>query len=226
MANISEINGYGINAVSASYALTASFALNGGGGAAFPYTGSAVITGSLIVTGSTTSTLGFTGSLQGTASFATTASFALAVAGGLYTLTQSVPGTVVTSGTPVISLTATIPANTIGSSGTIEFIAKFFGAGGTGIGSLYVNTSNTIVGASLLATGTSGFPSAGFGMLARTMNYTGSLIRTLTAASNFPSDYTSTGISSVSFNPAVTNYFLFTVTNGPAYAHSYRITIY
>jgi hypothetical protein len=36
----------------ASYALTASFALNGGGGgAAFPYVGAAVITGSLIVSG-------------------------------------------------------------------------------------------------------------------------------------------------------------------------------
>jgi hypothetical protein len=36
-----------------SYALTASFALNGGGGgAAFPFTGSALITGSLVVTGS------------------------------------------------------------------------------------------------------------------------------------------------------------------------------
>jgi hypothetical protein len=40
---------------SASYALTASFALNGGGGggSSFPYTGSAIISGSLTVTGST-----------------------------------------------------------------------------------------------------------------------------------------------------------------------------
>ena len=37
---------------SASYALTASFALNSGGGAAFPFTGSAIISGSLTVTGS------------------------------------------------------------------------------------------------------------------------------------------------------------------------------
>ena len=61
------------NVISASYALTASYALNGGsGGAAFPYTGSAIITGSLIVTGSITSTRGFTGSLLGTASFVST----------------------------------------------------------------------------------------------------------------------------------------------------------
>jgi hypothetical protein len=48
----------------ASYAVTASYALNGGGGAAFPYTGSALITGSLGVTGSTI----ITGSLRGNVS--------------------------------------------------------------------------------------------------------------------------------------------------------------
>jgi hypothetical protein len=63
----------------ANFALTASFALNGGGGSSFPFTGSAIITGSLVVTGSVKATAGFTGSLQGTASlatFATTANFA------------------------------------------------------------------------------------------------------------------------------------------------------
>ena len=40
------------NAISSSYALTASYAENAGGGAAFPYTGSAEITGSLGLTGS------------------------------------------------------------------------------------------------------------------------------------------------------------------------------
>ena len=46
-----------------------------GGGASFPYTGSATITGSLVITGSTTSTLGFTGSLLGTASYVSGAIF-------------------------------------------------------------------------------------------------------------------------------------------------------
>jgi hypothetical protein len=62
------------NAISASYALTASFALNGGGGGvAFPFTGSAQITGSLGVTGSLNVTAGITGSLLGTSSYATNA---------------------------------------------------------------------------------------------------------------------------------------------------------
>lgn len=58
----------------ANFALTASFALNGGGGSPFPYTGSARITGSLSVTGSVKSTAGFTGSLQGNATSADFAS--------------------------------------------------------------------------------------------------------------------------------------------------------
>ena len=61
--------------ISSSYALTASFALNGGG-SAFPYTGSARITGSLVVTGSVRASAGFTGSLQGNAATATSANFA------------------------------------------------------------------------------------------------------------------------------------------------------
>lgn len=55
--------------ISSSFAVTASYALNAGAGAGFPYSGSAVITGSLLVTS------GITGSLLGTASFATTASY-------------------------------------------------------------------------------------------------------------------------------------------------------
>jgi len=60
----------------ASFATTASFALNAGG-AGFPFNGNAVITGSLVVSGSSGGRSGITGSLQGTASFATTASYAL-----------------------------------------------------------------------------------------------------------------------------------------------------
>jgi hypothetical protein len=64
---------------------TASSAI-GGGGSAFPYTGSAIITGSLTVTGSVNSTLGFTGSLQGTSSWAQSASQAVSAS---FALTSS-----------------------------------------------------------------------------------------------------------------------------------------
>jgi len=64
------------NAISASFALTASYAENAGGGSGFPFSGSALITGSLIVSASTTSDIidftnstgvsgSFSGSYQG-----------------------------------------------------------------------------------------------------------------------------------------------------------------
>jgi hypothetical protein len=105
-ASLQGTSSWAQNAISSSFATTSSFASNGGvtqiiagtnitisptnglgavtinssggGGAAFPFTGSAIITGSLNVTGSTTSTLGFTGSLFGTSSFT------LNIDGGFY----------------------------------------------------------------------------------------------------------------------------------------------
>jgi len=85
---------------------TASSAI-GGGGASFPYTGSAIITGSLVITGSTTSTSGFTGSLFGTSSWAESASQALTA--------SYVTGSIFTSTNPALSasyaLTASYAAN-------------------------------------------------------------------------------------------------------------------
>lgn len=65
--------------ISSSFAVTASYALNAGAGAGFPYSGSAVITGSLLVTN------GITGSLYGTSSFATTASYVTNLGSSNYT---------------------------------------------------------------------------------------------------------------------------------------------
>ena len=60
-----------------SYALTASYAMNGGGGgASFPYTGDAVITGSLVVTGSLFGTASWAENTL-SASYAQTASYLL-----------------------------------------------------------------------------------------------------------------------------------------------------
>ena len=63
---------YATTALSSSYAVTASFALNAGGsGTGFPFTGSAQVTGSMGITGSLNVTGGVTASLFGTASFST-----------------------------------------------------------------------------------------------------------------------------------------------------------
>lgn len=133
----------------------------------------------------------------------------------------------------VKSSTLLIPANTISTpEGVIEFIAKFYRISGTttSISSyLFTNTSNTLTGASLLATG--GVITTGVQMttLARTMNYSAGFIKTLSAASLFASDYTAQPISSVAFNPAVDNYFIFATgvsAGDTAVCQSYRVTIY
>lgn len=71
--NVPTTSSYALSALSSSYALTASYAINGGGGgtgAGFPYSGSAQITGSMGITGSLQVTAGITGSLLGSASYA------------------------------------------------------------------------------------------------------------------------------------------------------------
>mgnify|MGYP003343568355 FL=1 len=74
-ANVPATASYALTALSSSYAVTASYALNAGGGTGtgFPFTGSAQITGSMGITGSLNVTGGVTASLVGTASYATTA---------------------------------------------------------------------------------------------------------------------------------------------------------
>lgn len=74
-ANVPATASYALSALSSSYAVTASYALNAGGGTGvgFPFTGSAQVTGSMGITGSLNVTAGVTASLQGTASLADTA---------------------------------------------------------------------------------------------------------------------------------------------------------
>jgi hypothetical protein len=82
-SSINNAVGFFGTASYAEYATTASYAMNGGSGTSFPYTGSAIISGSLQVTGSVDVTQGITGSLLGTSSWATTAVTASYISGGV-----------------------------------------------------------------------------------------------------------------------------------------------
>jgi hypothetical protein len=138
---------------------TASDAIGGGGGgSAFPYTGSAIISGSLVVTGSTISTLGFTGSLFGTASWAQNAITASFLPVGTYQITSSwaqsasqaitasyVNGSIFTGTNPALSSSYAL-------SSSFAATASFLIGGGTGIVSI-----NSLTSASqTLITGSSG----------------------------------------------------------------------
>jgi hypothetical protein len=122
----------GGTAISASYALTASYVegiVN-----SFPYTGSAQITGSLAVTGSIASTEGFTGSLQGNATTSTTASYAL-TASYLEGLVDPFPYT----GSAAITGSLTVTGSTISTQG---FTGSLQGTASFAISASYAQTAS------------------------------------------------------------------------------------
>ena len=143
MANISQINGLLINAATASLATTASFALAvAGGGAAFPFTGSALITGSLGVTGS----LSVTGSvISNTDGLNRLARYGTAISG-------STIGTGVTAQTIVYS--QLIPANTFAAGDIVRTYYRFrkLSTNANATHNILVNTSAAVAGATTLAT--------------------------------------------------------------------------
>lgn len=183
---------FGSNSViSSSYALTASFALNaGGGGSSFPYTGSAIISGSLEVTGSVSSTGGFTGSLLGTASWsqnAVTASFVTAsnvwgpygsssVLSSSFALTASyVTGSVHDSSNPALSASYALSSSFTLLSLTSSFVtaSNVYGPFGSNsvISSSYALTASYVIGgASTIGIEDEGSPQGSAG----TINFVGS----------------------------------------------------
>ena len=135
---------YGGSVVSASYALTASYSLNGGGGG--------TTTGSF--TGS------FTGSLQGSASYALTASYAINSAGGGPGYWATVAGTPVRVGNTSFTITDTTNANLYDLLYSRTTVLKWTDTGVTKLGMVVsaVYAANavtiTIVGDTLTATAT------------------------------------------------------------------------
>jgi hypothetical protein len=171
---------------SASFATTASFALNAGGsesqfsGSAFPFSGSAVITGSLLVSGS-----GITGSLFGTSSwatnvvsssFATTASFALNAGGSGFPFSgdASITGSLRVSGsgiTTVIESDATIQGVRVGRGGGGNSLNVVLGA--LTLTNNTTGESNTAVGSAALRDNTTGNSNTGIGRNVLLANQTG-----------------------------------------------------
>jgi hypothetical protein len=165
MANITQINGNLINADTASFATTASYALTGGSsGNPFPYSGSAVITGSLRVTGSmgvtgslnaTSVTSSFTGSLTG--ALIGTASWATSAVSASYSTTlganfaQSAPDQVTLRSSNGVALsTVTINNVATASFATSSISASFLPAGTYAITASQASTASRAISSSTL----------------------------------------------------------------------------
>jgi hypothetical protein len=113
-----------------------------------------------------------------------------------------------------ISQTIIIPANTFTSAGgALEFMARYrkIGTAGNFSSTVFINTSNTLTGASALAW----FSSSGIAAIQgiRTARISANTLTVYPVNATAISDYASTfnAYQSISFDPTVDHYLLFTV---------------
>ena len=217
-----KILGLEITALSASYATTSSFALAvaGGGGAAFPFTGSALITGSLTVTGSLVVTAGITGSLQGTASYATQAlSASFAPSNPKLLSFTGITGSNSVSNSVTICHSVLLPANTLGTNNILQLvlrIKRITNTAGQVFARIYVNTSNSLSGATLISPAftINGGGAQNMAYCERNYSYDGTTLTTY--VSTTLSDYSTGTIQTTTFNRTVNQYILFTIQSNTA----------
>jgi len=128
---------------------------------------------------------------------------------------QSVNGTNVSGLVNLQSASIFIPAGTISTNNTI-YIKGFIertvtsGAGST-VFRFYVNTSNTITGATFLGSAGSMATTVRFQRFERNIFFDGTNLNVYNTGVSAANDYTSSAISLIGFNPAVDNYLLFAV---------------
>ena len=128
---------------------------------------------------------------------------------------QSVNGTNVMGLVNLQSASIFIPAGTISTNNTI-YIKGFIertvtsGAGST-VFRFYVNTSNTITGATFLGSAASMATTVKFQRFERNIFFDGTNLNVYNTGISAANDYTAAAISLIAFNPAVDNYLLFAV---------------
>ena len=128
---------------------------------------------------------------------------------------QSVNGTNVSGLVNLQSASVFIPAGTISTNNTIyikAFIERTVASGaGSSVFRFYVNTSNTITGATLLGSGAAMASTVKFQRFERNIFYDGTNLNLFLTGTSSATDYSASGISLIAFNPAVDNYLLFAV---------------
>ena len=127
----------------------------------------------------------------------------------------SVNGSNLTGTTNQISASVLIPAGAISTNNTIYikgFLNKTAGATSSQ-GRFYINTSNSLSGATLLGAPSAMSTSVYFQRFERNIFFDGTNLNGFLAGTSASNDYTSSGITLTSFNPAVNHYLIFAVQN-------------
>jgi hypothetical protein len=127
----------------------------------------------------------------------------------------SVVGSGVMGTTNQISASVLIPSGTIATNQTIHiksFIDRTVvsGAGATTL-RFYVNTANTLTGATYLGSGGGMATSVRFQRFERNIFFDGTNLNLFFLGISAPTDYTTSAITLISFNPEVDNYLIFAV---------------
>jgi hypothetical protein len=127
----------------------------------------------------------------------------------------SIVGSGIMGTTNQISASVFIPAGTISTNKTI-YIKAFIdrtvvsGAGSTNF-RFYVNTSNSLTGATFLGSGAGMATTVRFQRFERNIFFDGTNLNLFLTGTSAASDYTASAISLIGFNPAVDNYLIFAV---------------
>ena len=140
----------------------------------------------------------------------------IVIASSPYTLIANQSGSYVTGTTAnTINSSVQILANTISTENIIQIrtkVNKLVSTGTTTI-RMYINTSNSLTGATLIATGAS-MGSLGMQSFNRDFLLIGSLLYCYSPALATASDVAFAPVTTVTFNPAVLQYLIFAVQNG------------
>lgn len=125
-------------------------------------------------------------------------------------------GTAITGTTIQISASVLIPAGTLVANNTIyikAFINKTAGSNVT-TPRYYVNTANTLTGATLLGAGGGMSSTVYFQRFERNIFFDGTNLNSFLSGTSAANDYTLSGITLTAFNPLVDNYLIFAISNG------------
>ena len=135
------------------------------------------------------------------------------------TLNPKMIGSVVGSGimgiTNQISASVLIPSGTISTNKTIYIKAFIERTIATGAGAsnfrFYVNTSNSLTGATFLGSGASMASTVKFQRFERNIFFDGTHLNLFLTGTSAATDYSASNISLIDFNPAVNHYLIFAV---------------
>jgi|694.fasta_scaffold03667_20 hypothetical protein len=125
-------------------------------------------------------------------------------------------GTAITGTTIQISASVLIPAGTLVANNTLYIKAFINKTAGTGVTTprYYVNTANTLTGATLLGAGGGMSTSVYFQRFERNIFFDGTNLNSFLAGTSAATDYSLSAITLTAFNPLVDNYLIFAISNG------------